>query len=356
MAVVVYQCDTCKRDIHRKQNRAGLDVISHCVITNGCRGKLILKAIKPSYAIGHSTPPIIGLTDWTPRKVLHTHTQGFLKKEWEIVHGLNNHPSISAYIHKGEQLVRVDPDNVEFVSNDAVRLTFSTAVTGIAQCQARSASDGQNITTLAPINTKGVIDSTVFDTSRSFVLTNGAESGEITIATRVATISNPDAIDPKKPLTIRMSFLSPTDLSVNKEIDLTFRDVNNSPVNLLMSPWANTKYAMINGHRYLIRSANIHTTTGSWNTLTQQGVPQGAACYFTVMDQTSGTPKALKEGDIFILNAIEPYTSADRNYNQVTDMKDINQSTATASASYIGLDVSVNTALLKDIFPSILLL
>ena len=63
MAVVVYQCDTCKRETYRQQNRRGLDVISRCVITNGFRRTLTLQEVKPSYSIGHATPPVLGLAD-----------------------------------------------------------------------------------------------------------------------------------------------------------------------------------------------------------------------------------------------------------------------------------------------------
>ena len=428
MSVVVYQCDTCKRETHRKQNRFGLDVISHCVITNGCRGKLILNAVKPSYAIGHSTAPVIGLSDWTPRKVLFTHKQDFLKKKWEIRHNLNNQPSVSAYIYKNDQLVRVEPETVEYVSNDSLVVTFPTAATGIAQCQARSASDGQNITTLIP-KTAEVFDATTFSTGRSFMLTCGPDVGELTIATRVATIAT-SGFAPTQSITMNVHFLSPTDLTelTSIPVELTFRDVNNTPVDTISSPWATARYVTISGHKYLVRSANIHVGGGIGQTLTDRGVPQGAACSFSVGAATitainapvasysrtvksvngvrfirqgeqiavihgtdgatliettitspvdgwiessptvgqavvSGGPlftirpvRALKNAEVYVLGADAPYLGVDRIYDQAVDLVDITADNATASTAYIGLDITANTALRKDIFPSIMLL
>lgn len=354
MSVVVYQCDTCKRETHRKQNRFGLDVISHCVITNGCRGKLILNAVKPSYAIGHSTAPVIGLSDWTPRKVLFTHKQDFLKKKWEIRHNLNNQPSVSAYIYKNDQLVRVEPETVEYVSNDSLVVTFPTAATGIAQCQARSASDGQNVTTLVP-KVAEVLDSSTFSTDRSFMLSCGPDVGEITIATRVATIAT-SGFAPTQPITMNVHFLSPTDLTelTSIPVELTFRDVNNTPVDTISSPWATARYVTISGHKYLVRSANIHVGGGIGQTLTDRGVPQGAACYFSV--EYAGAARDVKAGEIYILGADAPYLGVDRVYDQAVDLVSITAANATASTAYIGLDITANTALRKDIFPSIMLL
>ncbi len=354
MAVVVYQCDTCKRELHRKQNRLGLDVVNRCVITNGCRGKLFLEAVKPSYAIGRSTAPVIGLADWTARKVLHTHKQEFLKKVWEIRHDLNNQPSVSAYVYKGDELIRVEPESISYVTNDLLTVTFPTAVTGIAQCQARSASDGQNITTLTPKIVED-IDTDTFSTSRSFPLTNGTDVGELTIATRVSTVAT-SGFSPTQNLSIKVHFLSPTDLTeiTSVPVTLTFKDANNIPVDTNASPWGDAKYVSISGHKYLVRSANIHVGGSIGDTLTDRGIPQGAPCYFTV--EYLGNPRELAPGEILILNSNAPHTKVDKIFDQITDMSDITPENASASTAYIGLDITANTALRKRIFPSIILL
>lgn len=354
MAVVVYECDTCKRDVHRKQNRQGLDVIGRCVITNGCRGKLLLKEVKPAYAIGHSTDPVIGLVDWSARKVLHTHTQGFLKKTWEIQHGLNNQPSVAAYIHLHNKLVRVEPSSVNYVTNDKLVLTFPTAVTGVAQLQARSASDGQNITTLK-LDTGDEIDSSTFNLSRTLPLTNGTVVGELTIATRVQTVAT-SGFAPTLPIEITAHFISPTDRTEITAVPvvMTFKDVNNTPVDTSASPWGDTKYLTIDGFRYLTRSANIHIGGGVGDTLTDRGIPQGAACYFTV--RYNGAARQLAAGEILILQSAAPHSSVDRILDEVVDMFDITAQNATASTAYVNLDILGNTALRKKIYPSIVVL
>lgn len=352
MAVVVYQCDTCKRETYKQQNRRGLDVISRCIITNGCRGKLNLQEVKPSYAIGHATPPVIGLTDWTARKVLSTYVQGFLKKTWVIQHNLNNQPSLSVFVYKDpndlNSLVKVEPETVTYSSNDAVTLTFKTACTGVVQCQARSASDGQNITTLIPKDVDAS-DGNIFNTSKSFRLSNGLENGEITIATRVSTVAV-TGFAPTQPITLSLHFLSPTDLSeIGAPTVLTLRDVNNTPVDTNASPWANAKYATIHGRKYLLRSVNIHAQ----GNLSSLGIPQGAPCYFKV--SYLGADRILTDNEMLILTANSPYHSVDRNYSEVADLRQLTKDKATAYTSYVDQDILGNTALLEEIFPSIIL-
>lgn len=352
MAVVVYQCDTCKRETYRQQNRKGLDVISRCIITNGCRGKLNLQEVKPSYAIGHSTPAVIGLVDWSARKVLFTFNQGFLKKTWEIHHNLNNQPSLSVFVYRDPNdltsLMKVEPETIEYTTNDVVTLTFKTACTGVVQCQARSASDGQNITTLIPKDITPT-DANIFSTQRSFRITNGLENGEITIATRVGTVAI-SGFAPTQPITLSLQFLSPVDLSeIAVPINLTLRNVDNTPVDTNASPWAGAKYATIHGRKYLLRSVNIHAL----GNLSSLGIPQGAPCYFKV--NYLGNDRTLTEDEMLILTASSPYHSVDRNYSQVADLMQLTKDKATAYTSYVDQDILGNTSLLEEIFPSIIL-
>ena len=352
MAVVVYQCDTCKRETYKQQNRRGLDVISRCIITNGCRGKLNLQEVKPSYAIGHATPPVIGLADWSARKVLFTYDQTFLKKVWVIHHNLNNQPSLSVFVYKDPNdptsLIKAEPESVEYTTNDIVTLTFKSACTGVIQCQARSASDGQNVTTLIPKD----VDATngdIFSTNRSFRITNGLENGEITIATRVSTVAI-TGFAPTQPITLSLQFLSPVDLSeIAVPLDLVLRSVNNTPVDTSASPWATSKYATIHGRKYLLRSVNIHAL----GNLSSLGIPQGAPCYFRV--SYLGAPRTLTDNEMLILTASSPYHSVDRNFSEVADMMQLTKEKATAYTSYVDQDILGNTALLEEIFPSIIL-
>lgn len=352
MAVVVYQCDTCKRELHRKQNRTGLDVVSHCVITNGCRGKLLMTAVKPSYAIGHTAPPVLGLDDWAARKVLHTHKQVYLKKVWEVNHNLNNQPSVSAFVYKGDNLVRANDAVVAYTSNDTLTITFPTAVLGTAQCQARSASDGQNITTMRPVTATDP-DATSFSLSRAAPFTNGMAPGELTIAARVSTVAI-SGFAPTMPITMHAHFLSPTDLSeiTTVPVTLTFRTVSNTPVDTAASPWADVTYTSIRGHRYLVRSANIHF--GDPQNLTDRGIPEGAPCYFTVT--YNGAARALANDEIYVLGSAAPHQPSDIDLSTTIDLSTITAANASASLVYTNYELVVNTALLKTIFPSILIL
>ena len=73
MAIVVYNCDTCKREVELPQNKEGLEVIQRCIITAGCRGKLYQTDLKLNHIRGKLPDSVIGLVDWSQREIGRAH-------------------------------------------------------------------------------------------------------------------------------------------------------------------------------------------------------------------------------------------------------------------------------------------
>lgn len=357
MAVVVYQCDTCKREIYRTQNVQGIDIVGRCVITNGCKGKLLQIEVKPSHAVGHSVPPVIGLQDWTPRKILFTHTQAFAKKQWVINHNMNGIPIVNVFRQNDDgSLTEITPVEITFPSSDSVRIVFATAIAGVAQLLMRSSMSDQAITTVKPRVIEEEYDANHFVLSESQYLTNGPETyGELTIATRIATRDNPSfGFDPYKEIHIQPVYLSPATLQwLPTTPILTFRAINNTPVDTASSPWAGVTKVVVSGAQYVVRSANIHTNVG---TVTSLGIPEGSPVFFKVVNADGATERILQRGEMLGLLADSPFLTVDRIFDRYVDLYQITEANAPKQMVYNDLNWRINPSLITKTYPNIITL
>lgn len=365
MAVVVYECDTCKRDVYRKQNTQGIDIVGRCIITDGCKGKLLQKEIKPSHAVGHSTAPVIGLRDWEPRKILYTHTQGLAKKQWVIQHNMGGMPIVNVFSYSVDGSLKLNPIvplDIEFTSSNVVTISFATSVAGVSQLLMRSSVADQSITTLKPRLIESNFNPDLFILSESLFMTNGAESyGELTIATRVATRDRLNyGFDPYEEFVIQPHYLSP---ATGKEIlplmpAMHFRAVDKLPVDTASSPWAGVTKTVIQGAQYIVRSANIHPAAGTLPTL---GIPEGSPVYFTVKlwnaaEQAYTTDRVLKKGELLGLMADSPFLTVDKILDKYVDLSQVTEATAPRQLVYTDYNWRVNPSLLTKTYPTIITL
>lgn len=358
MAVVVYECDTCKREVYRKQNTEGIDVVGRCVITSGCKGKLLQIEIKPSHAVGHSTTPVIGLQDWTPRRILFTHTQAFAKKQWIINHNMNGIPIVNVFQYKQDStdLIAAKPVSIDFTSANTVAITFSTATAGVAQLMMRSSVSDQTITTLKPRVVESEYTADHFVLSESLYMTNGPEAyGEFTVATRIATRDNPNyGFDPYKEIHIQPVYLSPSSLEHLPTLPmLTFRAINNTPVDTATSPWAGTTKVVVAGAQYVVRSVNIHYPQGNLPSL---GIPEGAPVFFNVVNSDGSIERTLQKGEMLALLADSPFLVVDKVFDKYVDLSQISESTAPRQLVYNNLNWRFNPSLLTKTYPNIITL
>ena len=275
MAIVVYKCDTCKREIELPQNKKGLEVVQRCIITEGCRGKLGQQSIKYDHSRGSFPSTVVGLQDWAQRKVLFDFTQTISSTTWTVTHNLGTEPSIVVYIAKQSssvvqtvtgitvvekttyQQVPLDELEVTIVNENQLIVTFpsptfTSGQTGIVQCIARSTKPITNVA--APVAT----------TVSYIQLTNSAE---LSIA----------SIDNSTTLNLTLEFITPTGtvVPVNYVVD-------NIPS--VTSPWTGYTNILVNGRNYTVRSFNV---VNNITLFTNGTIPNGSTVRIVSIDTTA---------------------------------------------------------------------
>jgi len=126
MAIVVYKCDTCKRDIELIRNIEGLETVQRCVITLGCRGKLYQTKVHPDFTRAALPTDVLGLDNWLQRKVLHNHEQTIESTEWLVTHELGTFPAISVFV---DRPTTEDPNNREEILPTDIRIVDNDTLT-----------------------------------------------------------------------------------------------------------------------------------------------------------------------------------------------------------------------------------
>ena len=117
MAVVVYKCDVCKREIQLQRKIRSLESIGRCTITNGCRGSLYQIDLLEDFVRGALPDPVSGLDDWQQRKVLHNHEQAIERDEWIIEHNMGSFPIVSVFV---DRPIEGDLENREEITPDMI--------------------------------------------------------------------------------------------------------------------------------------------------------------------------------------------------------------------------------------------
>lgn len=295
MAIVVYRCDTCKREIELQRNIEGLEHVGRCNITHGCRGKLYQVRLYPDFVRGTLPDPVSGLDDWKARKVLHNHEQAIERDEWIIEHGMGVLPIVSVFGDRPiegdlENRVEVTPTDIVAVTDNIVRLVFDRPWSGMAQLVARQSDPdllqpAQRVTipTVAPLQ-----------------LTT---TGEFTIATRIDEIAFDQAF------AINVTFHTPNgiDYPVSYAIDTAAS---------LVSPWSDYKRVVIKGNIYTIRSFNAivpDMTTGV--------IASGSTFTFDGIDlANTGTFSNITPNTLLMLMATAPFEEADKITDKFIDV------------------------------------
>lgn len=349
----VYKCDTCNRKVRVATSKDGIDVVQRCIITHGCKGKLYrVRDARDANSTSAFPAEVPGIQDWFQRRVVYDHSQPIKSQKWLIKHNLQNKPIVYAYTTKQtlasstysmtnvaagtvwyksssgadvnaptnptvaglyvydgiswntltdvipvgmvgtnifEYTQLTTPSSITITDLNTIELTFSTPVSGTAQCISLSSQNTAN-----PIKT--VVASSVSD----FKLTN---NGEITIAT---TSSNPF-------ITVAINFKSSV---VTGGVNATFTNVDNqASVN---SPWVNANRVYLNGKTYTIRSFDITGTPPVPGIMASGNVdPEHAP--FTFDNFSSAL------GETLILLGNSPYSVVDRIYDKYIDVASLSK-------------------------------
>lgn len=304
MAIVVYKCDTCKREIDFQQNLKGLERIQRCTITKGCRGKLYQTKILLDYVRNNIPPNVAGLDNWQQRRVLYNFSQPIERSEWTINHNLGTYPVISVFVDRPttddpDNQEEITPTDITIVDQNNVTLTFDRPWSGIAQLVARQ-SDPNTLTQTTSTTTTAVTRQQL------------SNNGEITIATRVSTIGEPTSIN------LQLTYVTPE--GITRVVSYVADDQPSSD-----SAWSDVDKVVIKGKIYTIRSFSALTSD-----MTTGVIGSGSTFLFTGVDEDGDTiMRDIVENEMFILLANSPYSVFDKNQSEFVDV-----SAATASSQF----------------------
>ena len=257
MSIVVYKCDTCNREIELPQQKSGLEVMSHCIISHGCKGKLIQTYIKTSHIRGKlPNPDPNGLVDWVPRKVYSKSEQTVPLKQWKVHHNLGTHPSIQVHItlSSGQQIETSD-FTTTYVSLNEANISFPEPRSGFVQCFARTSivNDVQTNT-----SSNQYVKPTEYTN-----ITGGA----------VLTLSTPVEFNVDG---LKIGFISDTDVPVYLE-PLTFSSRTSS-----LSPWwtQSVQDELVKVH-FSGKLWDVQTSITTDDIISEPEIKNGSAFFFT---------------------------------------------------------------------------
>lgn len=330
MAIIIYECDTCKRPLEKIRNTSGLEIMGNCIITDGCKGKLHQTDIKPASIVSSAPAPVSGLVDYIQRKVLYTHEQTLLSEVWSITHNLNAEPSVQIFVYDDDenntQLIEIESDQIEIISNNELSITLSRAFTGVAQLIARSSNEGQTFNTFED-------NIPEIETTATFQLST---SNELTIATLYNSPTE-DYLD------ITFTFLTPNTFEKIEHDPMRFESINTA-----LSPWGDASLVLIQGKLYTVRSQTINT-----NDLSNAGVQEASPFYVSTITNGASVLPSFETGQVFVLLTNSPYTSFDKVFSSFVDLAEITESNAAATTLYASGEFRSVNQLRQDAFPLI---
>lgn len=318
----VYQCTVCNRKTRVPTNQKGLDVLYHCTITAGCKGKLNrVTLMKDIITTPTLTPAVAGLQDWFQRKSLYVHHQSVSSNKWVINHRLNNKPIIHTFINKVEdgvmQLVSIPTPTTVTVDSDTTELVFDGAVTGVAQCVTLSSQNATN----PPV-------AQIVDTTTPTQVSNNV--GLLTIATLIS--------DPTLDLLITF------DITGQSSVTINYDQIGKAAAT---SAWNGSTHVFLNGLKYTIRSVNLLSHPAAISFFkTGQIPPQGGSFYIEYINKLPPM-----HGEVVILGATAPFGPVDRVFNQYVDFGD--ETTNTHRLLYSFGQVYATSTAIKNAYPLI---
>jgi len=333
MAIVVYKCDVCKRDIELERNLHGLEKMQRCIITHGCRGKLYQIGLLPDYVRGRLPKQVSGLDDWRQRKVLYDHLQVIENDTWIIKHDLGTFPSISVFVafpseEDPNNTIEIIPTDTIIVDEDNIILKFDRKYSGLAQLVSRQSD---------PDLLRPVVGLKVEDVN----LQQLSISGEITVATRISTVGEQQDIE------LGVSYTT-TENEIINQIYTADANLPNT-----VSPWRDIDKVIIKGKIYTIRSFS-----GIIPEMLDETISSGSTFIFTTISTNpTGSPasihRAIDQDEVYLLFAQDPFDSVDKLTNQYIDVFDVTTTENKFSFVYDTGEFLSQKTVIQTIYPLI---
>lgn len=314
MATITYKCNVCDREIDLLENKQGLTTFAKCVITYGCKGKLLSIHRNPDNIRESFPAEVAGLEDYSPRNVLFNYTQTLPANIWVIDHDLNTAPAVSAYVYnQSNVLTELDPKEYKIltVSSNQLKLVFNGTFTGKAQLVSRNSIKN---------NPVGIPNSTAL----TQVTSNGyfvfAIPKYLTKFDYPPTLLPPPGLPydlHSVPVRIEVSIKKP-----NEEEEICTEYLTNSLSN---TPWNGWNEVLIRKRRnyYLFSKSILAFRTLGGETVKFSDIPDGTQLKITRIDYGTGVLQPLETESLFIMLSNSPYTTNDKIKNLLVDVGDM---------------------------------
>lgn len=313
MSVVIYTCDTCKRDIEIVEKDTVLSLIQNCIITQNCKGSLYKTGVRPNGVMGKPTPVVEGLEDYSKRGRLYVHEQLLPSSSWVINHNLNTNPIVYAYLKAVDgKYKQLDQDQyvVTIDNQDTIVVEFAEKSIGIVHVVARPNVE-QPLVTVSDVTTNQASANTIW-----------------TIATPVL------GYDDELIQSYAVTFTAPsTSQTTTVNIPFTAHKKDTS-IALFDSPWRNAQLIIWNDILYRVRSVRIT------NILSANPIENKSPFYF------------VDAPDILILTSKSPYESDTDMANEVVYVPDMPRNAFTRNR-VSDSELYVETRMITDIFPTL---
>lgn len=311
MATVTYKCNICDREIDLLENKQGLTTFSKCVITYGCKGKLLAVKRNPDNIRESFSLEVAGLEDYSPRNVLFNYVQSLPSNIWIINHDLNTIPAISVYVYDStNKLTELDPNQYKIISasSNQIKIAFTNTYTGKAQLVSRNSIKN------SPIGLANPVALTQITTNGYFVFAIPKYLTKFSYQPTILPSPNLPYNLSDVPIRIEISLKKP-----NKEEEVCTETLNATLAN---TPWNGWSEILVRKRRnYYLFSKNIlnFRTLGGETTKFNE-IPDGTRLKILRIDYGTGVFQPLETEGLFILLSNSPYTTNDKNKNQLIDV------------------------------------
>jgi hypothetical protein len=325
MSIVVYKCDTCKREIELQRNIHGLEHTYRCNITHGCRGKLYHQRLLLDHIRENLPVDVVGLDNWVPRKILFNFIQTIERNEWTINHQMGTNPMVSVFVNQPiegnpDNLVEVTPEDVIIVDKNTIIVKLNRPWSGIAQLVGR-----QSDPTILDTTTIQPTDAVVPPYQISV-------NGTITVATRVSSLGDPESIPfnveyrtPGSTTAVNYNAVSPT----------------------IHSPWSDANRITLKGKVYTVRTFYALLSDMASGAI-------GSGSTFRFVDVLDGSEyREIQRDEIVVLLAQPPYQTVDKITDKYIDVSSITEETNTFALYYNRGEFFALSQVAQNVYPHI---
>ena len=347
MSTVKLKCDTCKREIETLERKEGLNSFNKCIITKGCRGRLY-KISRNAYNVREflPEPQEPAISNFFPRRAFFEYRQELPAKIWTVTHNMGIYPSIVVYAdNNGDKPIVLDRSQytISIVSDLEIKLMFSSPISGIVHCVARSTKD------LEPLASPE--EDSLVQVTNNKVLTL-AVLGKIT--RNVINPSNPESVNAVFTCDPDIQDLSINILIKEPERDEIFCNENISSHLEFNSPWIDWKALLSRKRRnYCIKSVDIRNFVSIqefYNTI--DDIPDGTRFKILSIDyKDTFRNQDIRSRNLFALLADPPFSNFDKRRDILIDVGEVSSSRINDSFVFIGGELYLPKSQVENIYP-----